>query len=114
MARHTTAKGVSFDMERFVQNNPTEVALGNMSANANGDVLGKGGEIVVKRDEIVRQYYREAPSVTVDAPISSISVEPPKAVEEVFLTPAEALKEVEQVTPPTPKPTPKKKTTKGK
>ena len=112
MAGHKTAKGVAFDMERFVQKNSEEVALGNMSVNAKGDVLGKGGKVTVKREEIVRQYYREDPPVSVEVPISNISVEQPNPIEEVFLTPAEALKEVEA--PTVTKKTTPKKTTKGK
>jgi len=83
MAINTTAKGVPFDMARFVQNNQDEVALGNMAVNARGDILGKGGKIEVKRDEVVRSYYRETPASTIETPLSGISLEPAPTLKEI-------------------------------
>lgn len=88
MAISKTAKGVSFDMARFTQNKSDEVALGNMSVNARGDVLGKGGKIEVKREEIIRDYYREEPATSIEAPLSSIA--PTAPTPDVFET-SEAL-----------------------
>lgn len=102
---HKTAKGISFDMESFTQSKTGEVALGNMATNARGDVLGKGGKIEVKREKIVRDYYREEPAATVETSIQAAPVmettkptqaaAQPKETPSVYLSPAEALKAVE-------------------
>jgi hypothetical protein len=102
-----TARGVSFDMERFVQSSEKKtIAIGNLGGNKNtnarGDILGKGGKVIKEREKVVRDYYRdELPS----SMTKSIKVEPVK--EEVFKNPAEALAEIS-----TPKTKSKKTTTK--
>lgn len=107
-SKHKTAKGIAFDMESFSQKHSKAIALGNMSTNARGDVLGKGGKVEIKREEVVRQYYREAPQQTVDTSIKE-TAEP---VRKKILTPEEALKEFETATVQEPEdaPKPKKRT----
>ena len=103
MARkHTSAKGVSFDMEGFVQNKSDEIAIGNMASNARGDVLGRGGKVEVKREKVIQSYYREEPQSTVTAPLSrSPIVETTKDKQKdeepaIYLTRAEALAALEE------------------
>ena len=64
MARkaYKTARGKKFDMGEFAHHNDEATAVGNMNVNARGDILGQGGHIKKKREEVVREYYHEAPT----------------------------------------------------
>lgn len=97
--RHKTARGTNFDMEAFTQNNQKQIALGNMNVNARGDLLGPGGKIVKKREEVVREYYRENINVVKDVALNTEKKNAHKAtpsleIPTVFKTPEEALKEL--------------------
>jgi len=62
MAIRRTNKGVTIDMDALIAaSNSQTPAVGNMSVNAKGDVLGAGGQIVKKNEERVREYYRSNP-----------------------------------------------------
>lgn len=58
MSRHTSYRGVTIDMEALSRENEKAVALGNMSVNARGDKLGKGGVITKTADQIARENHR--------------------------------------------------------
>jgi hypothetical protein len=61
MTTHRTLKGSVIDMEALRISNDKSVAVGNMSINAKGDLLGKGGEIVQTSQERTQQYYKGNP-----------------------------------------------------
>jgi len=44
-------QGKAIDFDALRTKNEKTVAVGNTKTNARGDTLGKGGEIVKKRDE---------------------------------------------------------------
>ncbi len=54
-------RGVIVDMEALIAQNSDSPAVGNMSVNANGDVIGKNGEIIQKAEDRVRAYYEDNP-----------------------------------------------------
>ncbi len=60
--QYKTARGKRFDMGEFAHSNQEKTAVGNMNVNAKGDVLGQGGHIKKTREEVVREYYHEAPT----------------------------------------------------
>lgn len=60
--QYKTARGKRFDMGEFAQSNDNARAVGNMNVNAKGDILGQGGHIIKKREEVVREFYHEAPT----------------------------------------------------
>ncbi len=64
MARkaYKTARGKKFDMGEFAHSNEQTTAVGNMNVNAKGDILGQGGHIKKKREEVVREFYHEPPT----------------------------------------------------
>ena len=48
---YKTMQGRMVDIEKLRAANESVQAVGNMSVNARGDVLGSGGKIVKKREE---------------------------------------------------------------
>lgn len=73
---HRSMKGKVVDIEKLTKQNELMPAIGNMRVNARGDLLGPGGVIIKKREEIVSEYYNapaKAPEVAV-APAASTVV----------------------------------------
>lgn len=54
-------RGVPIDFDALLAKAGDSTAVGNMRVNAQGDVLGKGGEIVQKNEDRVRAYYKNNP-----------------------------------------------------
>jgi hypothetical protein len=54
-------RGVSIDFDALMAKAGDSTAVGNMRVNAQGDVLGKGGEVVQKSEDRVRAYYKNNP-----------------------------------------------------
>ena len=86
MVQRKTNKGQIIDFEALMaQNSP---ALGNMKVDAEGNTLGPNGEIIEKREDRVRAYYKDHPqSSTSQASLKGNqpeqqSVEPNNIVEE--------------------------------
>lgn len=50
--KHTSARGTPVDFDLLHTQNKDVVAVGNANMNANGDVLGRGGKIVRKVEDI--------------------------------------------------------------
>ena len=58
---YRSANGKEVDMNKLVMQNEMTVAVGNVRVNARGDELGPGGQIIRKREEVLKEYYQEAP-----------------------------------------------------
>lgn len=56
-----TNRGVTIDFDALMAKSSDSTAVGNMRVNAQGDVLGRGGEVVQKNEERVRAYYKNNP-----------------------------------------------------
>ena len=56
---YRTATGKQIDMDLLRQRNELTPAVGNARVNARGDVLGPGGKIIKKREEVMSEYYRD-------------------------------------------------------
>lgn len=64
-----TMQGKVLDMEKLQMANELTPAVGNVKVNARGDELGPGGEIIRKREDIVKDYYNQNKrSVKADVP----------------------------------------------
>jgi hypothetical protein len=57
---YKSAKGKMIDMARLVLENEAVVAVGNMKANARGDLL-ENGKVVKSREELLQDYYNQNP-----------------------------------------------------
>lgn len=59
---HKTMRGKTIDMELLRKKNELTPAMGNARTNARGDLLGPGGKIIKKREEIVKAHYAKTAS----------------------------------------------------
>lgn len=53
-------RGKQVDMDLLRKRNELTPAVGNAKINARGDELGPGGQIIRKREDIVREHYAQA------------------------------------------------------
>jgi hypothetical protein len=60
-------RGASIDLDALIAKAGDSTAVGNMRVNAQGDVLGKGGEIVQRNEDRVRAYYKNNPRSSTSA-----------------------------------------------
>jgi len=65
---YKTMQGKQVDMDLLRQRNELTPAVGNAKVNARGDELGRGGEIVRKREELVRDHYNNSKPVPDEIP----------------------------------------------
>lgn len=54
---YRTMQGREFDMDKLRERNELTLAVGNAKVNARGDLLGPGGKIIKKREDIATEYY---------------------------------------------------------
>lgn len=57
MSNHRTARGREFNMQGFVSDKGKTTAVGNSNRNAQGDILGRGGQIVATAKEVTNAVY---------------------------------------------------------
>ena len=77
--QHTSMRGKKVDMDLLRKRNELTPAVGNAKVNARGDELGAGGQIIKKREEIIKEYYNQAGAVRGDSGRAK-----PKAADEVI------------------------------
>lgn len=63
---YRTMQGKQIDMDLLRKKNELTPAVGNARVNARGDELGPGGQIIRKREDIIKEYYRENPNAVID------------------------------------------------
>jgi hypothetical protein len=54
---YKTANGKHIDLDLLIARNELTPAVGNARVNARGDELGRGGKIVRKKEEVLKDYY---------------------------------------------------------
>ena len=59
-----TAKGRIINIDDVIAAAPHATAVGNMGVNAQGDELGKGGEVTKTREQRTRAYYKNHPQAS--------------------------------------------------
>lgn len=79
-----TMRGQTVDMARMAAENSHQIALGNASMNARGDVIGSNGMVVKSREQISRDYHASNPKAVKQMALRDIK-------REVFVSPAEAM-----------------------
>ena len=67
MTTRRTNQGQQIDMDALGLKNEKEIALGNMSINARGDKIGKGGKVIAERNQVAREYYQNNPKAVVQS-----------------------------------------------
>jgi hypothetical protein len=90
-----TAMGKTIDIDALRLSNEKVIALGNTKTNARGDELGKGGEVVKTRGQLMQEYHK------LNSPVAAHNVEDepptrptgklktPVAADEATLAPSE-------------------------
>ena len=73
---YKTMQGRMVDIEKLRAVNENTRAIGNMSVNARGDVLGTGGYVVKSKETIMREYYEAPKGRASDIPTKKISRAP--------------------------------------
>jgi hypothetical protein len=68
---YRSMQGKIVDLDRLIKRNELTPAVGNARVNARGDELGPGGQIVRKREEVVREYYEGNRPVADEVPVKS-------------------------------------------
>jgi hypothetical protein len=58
---YRSMQGKEVDMHKLVMQNEMTVAVGNVRVNARGDELGRGGQIIRKREDILRPAVAAVP-----------------------------------------------------
>jgi len=57
-----TAGGKTIDIDNLRLQNEKTIAVGNMKVNARGDQLGRGGEIITPKSQVIAQQYSKMQS----------------------------------------------------
>jgi hypothetical protein len=84
-----TAHGKIIDIDNLRLQNEKIIAVGNMKVNARGDQLGRGGEIIVPRGQVMARQYPK-----MQTPVASEAVVDNTAPDgESFDPPEETVKE---------------------
>jgi len=63
---YRSMQGKQIDMDMLRKKNELTPAVGNARVNARGDELGPGGQIVRKREDIIKEYYKENPNAVAE------------------------------------------------
>lgn len=58
---YRSMQGKQVDMHKLVMQNEMTVAVGNVKVNARGDELGPGGQIIRKREDVLRDANPSIP-----------------------------------------------------
>ena len=66
---YKTMQGKQIDMDMLRKRNEMTPAVGNARVNARGDELGPGGEIIRKKEDILKDYYDNAKGVPDESPV---------------------------------------------
>ena len=80
---YRTMQGRMVDIEKLRAANESVQAVGNMNVNARGDVLGAGGKVVTKKEQIIKKYYEQPKGMVSDTPSRGKPMPAPKAVKKM-------------------------------
>ena len=73
---YRTMQGRMVDIDKLRAANETVQAVGNMSVNARGDIVGQSGRIVKTKDSVMKDYYQTPKGVAQDTAIKREQPQP--------------------------------------
>ena len=85
----TTMLGKVIDVGSVIEENSNIIAIGNANMNAGGDIIGDGGQVLVKKEQVAHEYYKRNPNAVKQVSLKDVQVD-------TFLSPAEAVAEVKK------------------
>ena len=88
---HQSMRGTVVDMEAMRASNERSVAIGNARMNTRGDIVGLGGKIVARREQLVQAYYKDNPNGVKHMSIKDVFADD-------FMSPAQALENLSKQT----------------
>lgn len=93
MAKIYSYRGKALDTTELFKDD-TIAAIGNMNVNAGGDIIDHTGKIVKSRDQVAREYYKDAKKSVVTASLlDDIDDEVPYKIEEQEKKPKKSKKD---------------------
>ena len=102
---YRTMQGRMVDIEKLRATNEGVRAIGNMNVNARGDVLGRGGQVIKAKEQVMREYYEQPKGRASDTPIRRVARTPQRQP-----IPKAAVVQSQTINPqPQPRTTPKPK-----
>jgi hypothetical protein len=92
--KYKTAHGKTIDIDNLRLQNEKTIAVGNMKVNARGDQLGRGGEIIQTRNQLMSQQYPKMQSPIATAAVDNVapdgeSFDPPEEIVKEEILPLE-------------------------
>ena len=86
--KYRSAHGKTIDIDRLRLVNEKTIAVGNMKVNARGDQLGRGGEIIQTRNQVMNQQYNKIQTPMATNSVNNVapdgeSFDPPELQEEI-------------------------------
>ena len=63
---YKSMQGKEVDLEKLRMRNELTPAVGNVRVNARGDELGPGGQIIRKREDVMKVYNDQNPNAVPD------------------------------------------------
>lgn len=88
----TTMRGKVLDLTQVYAQNETAIAVGNANMNARGDIVGPGGKIVKRKEQVAQDYHKNNPNAVKRTSIKEVQPD-------VFLTPQEIMAELNNQAP---------------
>ena len=73
---YKTMQGKTVDMDMLRKRNEMTPAVGNARVNARGDELGAGGQIVRKKEDVVKEYYENSKGVADEPAVRQSTSDP--------------------------------------
>src|SRR5579859_5290585 len=90
-----TMQGIDLDITALMAQHDQSIAIGNARMNARGDIIGRGGKIIKKREQIVQEYYQKNPKAVKKISLRDIKPDVMKPAEAITVARQQA-KNVEQ------------------
>jgi hypothetical protein len=90
MRQIKTMKGKHLDVTPIMTKNENKIAIGNANMNARGDILGPGGTIIKRREEVAQEYHNQNPRA-----VRRVSLK--EVTPDTFLTPAEVIAQAKAI-----------------
>lgn len=90
---YVTRRGNIVNMASIIAANEKSIAVGNAGLNARGDILGKGGTIVVTNEQIISEY-----NTMNENSVRNYSIKGNELPSDFFITPQEASSKIQPKT----------------
>lgn len=68
-------RGETVDFAKYMAQNEDAIAVGNANMNARGDIVGPGGKVQKKREEIAAEYHAANPNAVRKVSIKDLTKE---------------------------------------